>query len=824
MADDEYTRPADPDANTEDLGKPSLAALPKKIGHYRLLEQIGEGGFAIVYLAEQTEPVKRTVALKLIKPGMDSKQVMARFEAERQVLALMDHPNIAKVFDAGITTPEAGSRLFFVMEYVAGVPLTDHCDRHRLTVGERLELFRTICHAVQHAHQKGIIHRDLKPSNILVSVKEDKAVPKIIDFGVAKALHQKLTERTLFTELGQLIGTPEYMSPEQAEMTAQNVDTRSDIYSLGVLLYELLTGALPFDPHMLRDAAFAEIQRVIREEDPPKPSTRLSSLGDKSTASAKCRQLDTRALLRELRGDLDWIVMKALEKDRTRRYQTSMGLANDIGRHLVHEPVSASPPSAAYKLKKFVRRNLALSLATAVVTLSLIAGIVVSTIFAIGESIANDRSQREAAKAREVIALLQGMFSSLDPVLTDPRDPDNTGRKVRVADLLDDTAQQLREGTVENQEVEAALRTALGASYLGLGLLDDAEEHLQRAHSLLATIPEIHKLDVAVTLFHYAWLHKERNRYGEAESMMRESLSLFTDVLGDKHERIAETLHYLGLIRSRMGEYEDAISLLEQSREMWRRLAGPSSRGVGENYAEIGRILVRKGDLKSAEDNLRRALKIFTGLYPDDHAYVGHVKFSLSAVLRSRNLLEDAEEFARDAIRIRRRAYGPDHGAVAAALIELALVQHAQEKYDDALKSVQEALEIYKGAYGDSHEFIATAMHLQAIVLDDSGDSQAAADIYHRAIDIFSLKKGADSWEVANARLYYGRCLVRLERYDDAEEQMLSAYDGFTAAGSMDHVRLVASYLTDLYNKRDEPDEAAIWRARAESIELTEDR
>lgn len=326
-----------------------------QIGPYKLLNVLGEGGCGVVYLAEQLRPVKRRVALKVIKPGMDTKQVIARFEAERQALALLDHPNIAHVFNAGAT--ETG-RSYFVMEHVKGIPITEHCDLQNLSIEERLSLFLLVCEAVQHAHQKGIIHRDIKPSNILVAIKNGKAIPKIIDFGVAKAVSQPLTERTLYTEQGQLLGTPEYMSPEQAEMTVQDIDTRSDVYSLGVVLYELLTGVLPFDPTKLRKGGVEQIRKTIREEEPKTPSTRLSTLaGEQSSELAKHRRIDVITLKRKLYGDLDWITIKAMEKDRSRRYETAHALAEDIRRHLNDEPISAGSPGRIYRLQKFVRRN-----------------------------------------------------------------------------------------------------------------------------------------------------------------------------------------------------------------------------------------------------------------------------------------------------------------------------------------------------------------------------------------------------------------------------------------------------------------------------------
>ncbi|MBN1852013.1 MAG: protein kinase [Pirellulales bacterium] len=376
------------------------------IGPYKLLQQIGEGGFGVVYMAEQSEPVERRIALKIIKPGMDSRQVIARFEAERQALAMMDHPNIAKVYDAGTTE---SSRPYFVMELVKGIPITQYCDEHRLSPRQRLELFVPVCQAVQHAHQKGIIHRDIKPSNIMVAEYDDRAVPKIIDFGVAKATEQRLTAKTMFTQLGQVMGTVDYMSPEQAKLNQLDIDTRSDIYSLGVVLYELLTGETPFDRRRLRSAAFDELLRIIREEEPPRPSTRLSTSQSLPAIAAK-RQIEPKKLGPLVRGELDWIVMKALEKDRTRRYETANGLAADIRRYLADEPVIACPPSAAYRLRKLVRKN------RKAVTLSMVFSLMLAVCIAVvGVSIgwaARDKAARQALLEQQIIQALEDVQES----------------------------------------------------------------------------------------------------------------------------------------------------------------------------------------------------------------------------------------------------------------------------------------------------------------------------------------------------------------------------------------------------------------------------
>jgi serine/threonine protein kinase/Flp pilus assembly protein TadD len=375
-------------------------------GRYKLLDQIGEGGMGLVFEADQESPVRRRVALKVVKPGMDTRHVLARFEAERQALALMDHPNIARVLDAGAT--DAG-RPYFIMELVQGVPITEFCDRHSMPPRQRLELFRLVCQAVQHAHQKGIIHRDLKPSNVLVSGSEASPVVKVIDFGIAKAMGQALTDKTLVTGFAQMVGTPLYMSPEQAVPNGLNVDTRSDIYSLGVLLYELLTGTTPYDKKRLLSAGYDELRRIIREEEAPKPSTRLSTLGRAASTASENRRSDPRRLTRLLRGDLDWVVMKCLEKDRTRRYATADALAEDIQNYMRDRPVVAGPPSRAYRINKFVRRNW-MALGVSAIVLGAVLAVAGTIGWAMRDAAARRADSDRAKVARDADALGQIVF------------------------------------------------------------------------------------------------------------------------------------------------------------------------------------------------------------------------------------------------------------------------------------------------------------------------------------------------------------------------------------------------------------------------------
>jgi eukaryotic-like serine/threonine-protein kinase len=702
--DDFLESPAAPPTVT--IESPSLSEGPGTvIGPYKLREQIGEGGMGVVYVAEQTRPVRRKVALKIIKPGMDTKQVIARFEAERQALAMMDHPNIARVFDGG-TTPSG--RPYFVMELVRGIPITDYCDRQRLSISERLELFVLVCRAVQHAHQKGIIHRDLKPSNILVTVIDGAAVPKIIDFGVAKAMGQSLTERTIYTAFQQFVGTPLYMSPEQADLAGMDVDTRSDIYSLGVLLYELLTGTTPFDQDTFRRAAFDELRRIIREQEPPKPSTRLSSLGATRATVSAHRKADVRQLDRAVRGELDWIVMRALEKDRRRRYETANDFAADVMRYLTDQPVEACPPSAWYRFSKYARRNRAGFITAGLVATALLIGTVVSA----WEAVRATRAERRATAALEesrlvVDYLVNDIFGAAAPEKAQ-------GRTVTVHDLLTAGERVIPARFGHSPLVEAASREALGRAYDHLGRYDEAARQLRRVAELRARLlgPD-HPDTVAAE-----WLVVRAlcppallvpNKPDEAEPLARRVLEARRRTLGPDHSQTLASMTALGhvlrvkfnktdwasmtpdgIIRDRgAAALHEAQHLLERSYADQVRLLGPAHPEALETLDALGLVLLSKGEFAGAEAALRRASegrsRALGPAHPDTLRSLKHLAYALGALGRT----DEAIRLSLKVAEGHRQTFGPYHIQTSSAL-NLALESLRRTKDSVAMREVCE--------------------------------------------------------------------------------------------------------------------------------------
>jgi tetratricopeptide (TPR) repeat protein len=776
------------------------------IGPYKLLQQIGEGGFGLVYMAEQEQPVRRVVALKIIKPGMDTGQVIARFESERQALALMDHPNIAKVLDAGAT---ASGHPYFVMELVKGVPITEFCDKNHLLPEERLKLFVDVCHAIQHAHHKGIIHRDIKPTNVMVTLHDGVPVVKVIDFGVAKATVQKLTEKTLFTAYGEMVGTPQYMSPEQAEMSGLDIDTRSDVYSLGVLLYELLTGTTPLEAKRLREAGYARMQKLIQEEETPRPSTRLSSLGTSATLIAGKRGLDVQRLLRLLVSDLDWIVMKALEKDRNRRYATPDGFAEDIERHLRHEAIEARPPSTAYRLRKFAQRNRVAMVTVSAVAVALLAGLMVSTWQAIRathaekaalasaerERIASDAAQasaesatlaalsekkaRDAAVAREaetkaVLGFVQDhIFAAARP----EKQEGGLGRGVTLEKAIESALPYVEISFRNEPLVEARLRLTLARSYHYLG---DGKASLQQATAARALFTRYsgkENPDTLASMDAVSLAYTDLDRYQEALSLDQETLAIRKSILGSDSRDILRTMGCLASDDMHLGRYPEAQRLCDEALLLAKGTIGtdqPETITIMSLLATIYWRLGRYGDALTLDEETVRLSKATLGSdHPDTLDRMGHLVDSYYGFGR----VADAANVQEQVWAIRKAKLGSDHPKTVRAMAMLGLCYSKVGRMQESLTLLEGALVLAK--HGPSGVDIAHIMVPLGDTYRAIGRYDDAVKMLTEALDIRKATLGNDHSDTLYTRDRLAMCYYLVGRQVDA----LHTYEETLALG-----------------------------------------
>ena len=787
----------------------------RRIGPYVLRQKIGEGGMGEVWLAEQLEPIQRQVALKVIKRGMDSKQVVARFEIERQALAMMDHPAIAKIHDAG-TTPRG--RPYFVMEYVRGVPITEHCDRHRLTNRERLELFVQVCEGVQHAHQKAVIHRDLKPSNVLVTIRDDRPQPKIIDFGVAKATARKLTDQSMFTQLGVMVGTPAYMSPEQAEMTEQDVDTRTDVYSLGVLLYELLVGELPFDMKELGKAGYEAVVRTLRESEPLKPSTRLSAMRETSTEAAKRRRTELPTLKRELSGDLDWITMKALEKDRARRYETANGLAADIRRHLNDEPVVASPPSASYRLRKLVRRNRAAFTAVTAVFVALLLGVAASTWSMLHARRAERSAEIQMLEAQRQSSIAEAVNQFLNRDLLSAVMPSarrGEGRDVTMREVLDVAGERIEEASREGGEfadkplVEASIRTTLGTTYLRLGEYELAEPHYERAMELTERTLGESDPKLAPVLNNLANLHLSQGRYDEAEPLFRRAIEIEKSALGEAGAALSESTMDLALLSQRRGNYDEAEALYRQVMVHQEAADGPEALTTTFTMYRLANLLQEIGQLAEAESLQSRVFDVWTRTLGERAPWTLASSNSLANVYASDGRLDEAAALMIRTLELKREVYGPENPTTLNTLNGLGELAESAGRYEDAERYHRETLELRTRTLGEEHPRTLYSMTRLAFSIARRGRYAEAEPLAARARDLSRSTLGADHPTTMWADDAYGAVLVGLERWGGAEVVLRDLVGKTETLGEEDPiVPLARARLATVLGRQGRPDEA----------------
>jgi non-specific serine/threonine protein kinase/serine/threonine-protein kinase len=729
--------------------EPVLASKPDEplgsVGPFTIVRRLGEGGFGVVYLAQQSSPVKRDVALKIVKAGMDTAHVLARFEQERQVLALLDHPNIARMFDAGATDT---GRPYFVMEYVPGESLIAYCDQQRLSIARRLELFTQVCDAVHHAHQKGLIHRDLKPSNVLVATRDGQPHVKVIDFGIAKATAGKLTDRTIHTEHRQLIGTPEYMSPEQAEGSL-DVDTRSDIYSLGVILYELLTGTTPFDVTSLRSATFVEMQRIIREVDPPKPSTRVKQSVDTSAELTSRRNVEPRRLDTILRGELDWIVMKAIEKDRSRRYDSPNALATDIQLYLAGEAVTAAPPSRTYLMRKFVRRNKGPVSTVVAVGVALLAGAIA---FAWQANVAwreRDRAVKaEAETARQADAARRERDRAVQAEAETARRADELQK---VSDFQSEMLAKIEPsdaGFWLSADVRSRLDTALAKSGAS------AEERGRQLAAFSDAWSRINATDAALALI--------------KSTLFSPALDAIDRKFADQPKlnatlRAAIATRYLDL-----GLYEDALKVFDQALELRRRALGPEHPDTRAILVAKAKVLIGLGRTAEAEALMRPLIASpHDDASADDPLALRAIEMLGESELQ-RNQWTEAESLFRRSLAGRRKALGEDDADTLQSMGNLAMALRGQARYAEAEKLAREVLERRLRIYGEGNPYTNSAYNNVAVILLDEGRAPEALECFQKAAEGHRRALGETHRDTLLARNNLASTLGRLGRREEA--------------------------------------------------------
>ena len=821
------------------------------IGRYHLLQKIGEGGMGEVWLAEQKEPVRRRVAIKLIKAGMDTREVVGRFESERQALALMDHPSIAKVFDAG-STPQGAP--YFVMEYVAGTPITDYCDNHRLSTRERLELFMHVCEGVQHAHQKAIIHRDLKPSNILVIELDGKAAPKIIDFGVAKALTQKLTANTMFTRVGAMIGTPEYMSPEQALSSGEDIDTRTDVYSLGIIFYELLAGMPPIE---LRKVALEEFLRRLREEEPPKPSTRVRTQDHAtSTEVAAKRHTEPPALAKQIRGDLDSIALKALEKDRSQRYGSPSDFAADIDRYLKNEPVLAVAPSLPYRARKFARRYRAALVTACAFALVLLIAAGVSIWQSVLVKRQRDRADAEAAIAKAVNQFLQDdLLSQANPEAQDGADskPDPD---VKARTLLNRAAAQVGKRFPQQPLVESAIRHTIGKAFYGLGLYPQAEQHFRRAYELSAAHrggddPET--LDLLM-LVSEADINQDKN--ADAVAAAKSVFEGKTRKLGPEDPQTVVAMQNLGSLYFQNNQFAEAEPLLKKALEFQSRRLGYDNIDTLNTSDTLAALYIRQSRLAEARALLARGLESYRHLYGPAHPFTQREMFGLAKVTFGEGDYVAAQKLLEQVQAAYQRAYGPRHVNTLYVDCRLGQTYVEEGKAAEGIPLLEKTVQTFREVEGAGSSDTVWAEVALGRAYDSQGDLAHAEQIWQLALngyrhlgsyqeinvaDVSELlgqnlirqrkyaqaeallrpalsireKGDRDNWGFFRAQAFLGASLAGQRRYAEAEPLLLEGYQGMLArkeriaAPNRYHLDSAREWIIQLYQAWGKPEKAA---------------